>query len=188
MQSGVVMESAFSRRTFLMTGAALAAAAVGGCVTSRDVPLPAGEAAALRLRSVRVDAGPLRARGLAPWADQVRAAMQPELETLFAARLAPGDRQADTLVARVDSISLASWAGGGGGDRWFGGGGSDTDYMEGYALVIGANGAERARYHILLALPASSAGAWYRPDIDNRRIAGLARTFAGWAHRRVIGR
>lgn len=180
-----------SRRTFMMAGGAVAASGAalsGGCVSSGDMALSPEAAAALRLRSVTADTRPLAARGLSPWAALVSASMQPELERLFAGRLVPGDRRGDRLVARVDSVSLASWAGGSGGGRWFSGGGSDSDYMEGYAIIVGADGTERARRRILLALPASSAGAWYLPDIDNRRIANLSRVFAGWVHDRAVGR
>ncbi|MFC0219635.1 hypothetical protein FHS82_002044 [Pseudochelatococcus lubricantis] len=176
-----------SRRAFVMTGGAAVAAALGGCAESRDVPLSAADGAALRLRSVTVDTAPLRALGLTPWANLVQASMQPELDRLFAGRLVPRDKGADRLVARVDSVSLSSWSGGGGGGRWYSGGG-DSDYMDGYAVVIGPDGRERARYHILLALPSSFSGAWYLPDIDNRRIIGLSRTFARWVRDRVPGR
>lgn len=174
-----------TRRAFFVVGGA---AVLGGCMSSGDIPLSAADAAALRLRSVDVDVEPLVARGLTPWATLVRSTMKPELNRLFAPRLTPGDKRADRVVARVDSVFLTSWAGGGGDDSWFGSTGSDSDYMEGYALVISPDGAERARYHILLALPASSAGAWYLPDIDNRRVMGLSRVFARWVRDMVIGR
>lgn len=179
-----------TRRAFFVIGGTAAvssAALLGGCASSGDIRLSTADAAALRLRSVDVDVGPLVARGLTPWATLVRSTMKPELNRLFARRLTPSDKRADRVIARVDSIYLTSWAGGS-GSSWFGGGGSDSDYMEGYAFVISPDGAERARYHILLALPASSAGAWYLPDIDNRRVIGLSRVFAQWVRDMIIGR
>ncbi|MGV6872740.1 twin-arginine translocation signal domain-containing protein [Pseudochelatococcus sp. B33] len=179
-----------SRRNFIgVAGTAVASAALlGGCVSSRDVPLSPADAAALRLRSIAVDVSPLVALGLSPWARLVKSTIEPELARLFAARLTPGDRRADRLVVRVDAVTLAAWAGSSsGGGRWLSGGG-DTDYMEGYAIVIGADGAERARRHILLALSSDFSGAWYLPDIDTRRVIGLSRVFAQWVHDRLVGR
>lgn len=177
------------RAFFALAGAASlgGAAMIGGCMSSGDIPLSAAEAATLRFRSVDVDVGPLVARGLTPWAKLVRSTMQPELNRLFAARLVPGDKRADRIVVRIDSIFLTSWAGSNGGG-WFDGEGSETDYMEGDVFVMSPDGAVRAKYHILLALPASSAGAWYLPDIDNRRVANIAQVFAQWVRDKTIGR
>lgn len=179
------------RGFFTLAGAASlsGAAILGGCVSSGDIPLSSTEAAAIRFRSVDVDVGQLVARGLAPWAQLVRASMQPELNRMFATRITPGDKRADRVVVRVDSIFLTSWAGSSGGGGWFdSGGGSDSDYMEGDALVMSPDGSVRAKYHILLALPASSAGAWYLPDIDNRRVVNLAQVFGQWVRDKIIGR
>lgn len=184
------VRGAMSRRGFIAAaGAAVASAGLlGGCVSSGEVPLSPADAAGLRLRSITVDVSPLAALGLTPWARLVKSTLEPELARLFAPRLAPSDRSADRLVVRIDGITLAAWAGSSSGNgRWLSGGG-DTDYMEGFAIVIGPDGAERARRRILLALPSSFSGAWYLPDIDTRRVIGLSRVFAQWVRDQLVGR
>ncbi len=182
--------SGMSRRHLIGAGAAAAvsAAFLGGCVSPGDVRLSPEDAAALRIRSITVDVGPLVALGLTPWAGLVKSTLEPELARLFAARLTPGDKRADRLVVRVSAVTLASWAGSSsGGGRWLSGGG-DTDYMEGDAIIIGPDGAERARRRILLALSSDFSGAWYLPDIDTRRVIGLSRVFAQWVRDQLVGR
>lgn len=184
-------QTRMSRRTFVMTaGAAVTsgAALLGGCVSPGDVRLSPEDAAALRVRSITVDVSRLVALGLSPWARLVKSTMEPELARLFGARVVPGDKRADRLVVRVEAVTLASWAGSSsGGGRWLSGGG-DTDYMEGDAIIIGPDGAERARRHIMMALPSGFSGAWYLPDIDTRRVRGLTRVFAQWVHDLLVGR
>lgn len=181
-----------SRRGFLFAGGALAVsgtALLGGCAAPGDLRLSPEAASALRLRSITVDVSPLVSRGLAPWAKLAKSTIEPELARLFASRLVPSDKRADRLVVRVDAITLASWAGdASGGGRWANSGGGSTDYMEGDAIVIGPDGAEKARRRILLALPSSYSGAWYLPDIDTRRVIGLSRVFARWVPDRLLGR
>lgn len=177
-----------TRRRFVGSGLlAGLGLAMGGCVSTSGTPLPPEAQASLRLRAIKVDVSALRGAGLGPWADIVSSTMQPELARSFAARMAPDARDADTLVAKVTSVSLASWVGGGFSSD-FGPSGMDTDYMEGEALILARDGSMRAHYPILLALPSSSAGAWFTPNIDQRRVAGLSRVFATWVRDYVLGR
>lgn len=157
------------RRTVL---AALAAAALAGPVPAQPVR---------RYGSVSVDVGPLRARGLGPYAELVRRALQAELAAAFADRLGGAGPR---LVVRVDAISLRAYVGG--ETQRFGGGwsgGTSSDYLEGEALVVGPRGEVLLRHPQLSALPANSGGAWYLPDNEDRRLAAIARHFAGWLRR-----
>lgn len=164
---------AADRRALIAGCAALLASLAGGREAS-------GQAAPAAYGSVAVDVAPLRALGLGAYADQVRAALQAELQRHFADRLARGGPR---LVVRVDAISLRSYAGS--GSRW-GGSGLQNDYLEGEALVLGPRGEVLRRHPQLSALPSSSGGAWYLPDGEERRLAALAGHFAGWL-RQALG-
>lgn len=140
-------------------------------LTRRPAPMPL---------SVSVDVNRLLALGLGSTAELIGSTMTAELQSGFADRLG-GQR----LVVRLTRLSLGAYVGGGGG----GGGGGETDYLEGEALLIGPEGRTIARYPQLLALPSSSAGAWYRPDAEQRRIVMLARYYAQWLQKNdQIGR
>lgn len=131
--------------------------------------------------AVSVDVAPLRAKGLADYADVVGRALQRQLALAYADRI--GGR-GPRLVVRLDALSLRTYAG---SDNRFGSGsGSPTDYLEGEALVIGSWGEILARHPQLSAVPASSGGAWYDPDSENRRVDALAAHFAGWLRRSAI--
>lgn len=147
-------------------------------VSALGAPALAQDAGPGAFSSILVDVGPLRAKGLGPYADAVRAAMQAELSRAYADRLG---RHGPRLVVRIDAISLRSYAGREGG-RWFGGG-TQNDYLEGEALVVGPGGEVLIRHPQLSALPSNSGGAWYDPDSERRRLAALAAHFAGWLRR-----
>ena len=158
-----------------------AVAALGGAFAA-----VAGAAAAApragTFRAITIDVAPLAARGSRQVAELVRRELARVLPQEFAGRIT-GASGAPTLVVRVTSLSLAGWAGGGGVR---GRGTFDTDYLEGEALIVPAAGrAGTARVPILSAVPASSSGAWYLPDIEERRIAYIAAHFAGWLARKV---
>lgn len=143
---------------------------------------PALSQAAPGYSAISVDVEPLRARGLGDYSDLVGRTLQGELATAFAdARLPAGPR----LVVRVTGLSMRAYAGGE-SSRLGGSGGTSNDYMEGEALVIGRKGAVLRRHPQLSALPASSGGAWYLPDNEQRRLAALSAHFAGWL-RRALG-
>ena len=129
--------------------------------------------------AVSVDVRPLRAKGLGAYADAVGAALQAELATAFRDRIRPG---APRLSVVVTGISMQAYAG---GEGRFVRGGAPNDYLEGEALVIGRRGEVLARHPQLSALPASSGGAWYLPDNEQRRLAALCGHYAGWLRRRI---
>jgi hypothetical protein len=135
--------------------------------------------AAARLAGVRVDVQPLIAQGNGLQAEALRSDLLAALKDDFADRL--GGR-GPVLVVRIKGLSMNPYVGGGGGRHGFGGG-SQSDYLDGEALLIGARGEVLARHPQLSALPASSGGAWYDPESERRRVTAIAEHYAGWLRR-----
>lgn len=129
-----------------------------------------------RFSSISVDVGPLRARGLGPYAEVVRATLQAELASAFADRMT---RQGPRLVVRVTGLSMCAYVGGE-TSRWGLSAGVSNDYLEGEALIVGRRGEVLRRHPQLSALPASSGGAWYLPDSESRRLVAISRHYAAW--------
>ncbi len=132
--------------------------------------------------SVRVEATPNVVRGWGPNAQAVTRVMAAELRSQLGAQGRGGAR----LVVTVEGISLSSYAGGGGGR--FSDGGGETDYLESVAVLVGPRGELLGRFPVLSAIPSSSGGAWYLPDVDQRRLEALARHNAAWIKTKVAGR
>ena len=130
--------------------------------------------------AVAVDVGPLRARGFGPFAEVVRRTLQDELAQAFADRIAPG---APRLVVRVTALSQNPYVGG--ENRLGVGEAIANDYLEGEAMVLGRRGEVLSRLPQLSVLPANSGGAWYDPESEGRRVAAIARHYAGWLRRRL---
>ena len=75
-----------------------------------------------------------------------------------------------------------------GGGRWGGGGGGNTsDSFDSIATVVAPGNRVIATYPVLSTISAASAGPWYLPDIDQRRIDGLIKNNAAWIKRYVTG-
>jgi hypothetical protein len=86
----------------------------------------------------------------------------------------------------VSGVSLNAYAGGGpGGVRGSRTGGTDSDYLEGEALLVGRRGEILARHPQLSATPASMGGPWYQPGGELRRTAFLAYHYAQWLRRQI---
>lgn len=135
----------------------------------------------LRFGVITVDTSPLARKGLSAAATAaIHEQLALALAQVFADRMAPRQSPA-TLVARIDSFSLASYAG---DDVGAFGGPTDTDYLEGAGLVV-SGGRVLSTTPILSALAASYSGAWYLPDIDARRIASITHHFAYWLRREM---
>lgn len=169
----------WTRRAILM---GWAAGGIVSALSGRARAAPTPEAmAGLRFRAVVVDTSRLAALGNPTTAELIGQELGGQARQIFADRLAPGDPRAPTLVIRIDSISLSSYA----GDRYRGRGGSaNTDYLEGAGLVS-AGGRVISATPILSALDANYSGAWYLPDIDQRRIASISHHFAYWLRREM---
>lgn len=166
------------RRALMLSGLAAASAALAGCQTTP--PLGAG----VPIGAIRVDVSRLVELGWGANAPGIKVAMERELATLFGPVLRRG--AGPTLVVEIRGIWLASYAGGSGGGR-FGGGGSSNDSLDSIATLIEPGGRVLATYPILSTISSSSGGAWYRPDVDQRRIAALVANNALWIKRYVIG-
>jgi hypothetical protein len=172
-----------SRRAVVAGLAAIAVLGAAGCVSARNTPLPSGLASSLVISSIRVDVSQLRAKGLGPWSDLIQQAMADQLQREFAGRMGRGGAVVSVVM---EGVTLESYVGGGGSD-FPGDAESTNDYLEGDAFVLSGRGTVLAKYHILLALPASTAGAWYLPNIDERRLVSLSQNFARWVKRDILG-
>lgn len=158
-----------SRRAFLTGSAALAA---GGLASFQAL------AQGLPVGAIRVDASRLDPQGWGENAGRIARALERELADQLS-----GQRQrgGPTLYVTVHGIWLASFAGGGSpGDS------DSNDNMDSYIELID-RGRVLASYPIRSTLLSSSGGAWYRPDIDQRRVAALLENNALWIRRYLGG-
>jgi hypothetical protein len=152
-------------RRIVLTG--LAAALLAGCQTVSQTT------AAVAIGAIRVDTGPLAAKGQSA----VAAVIKPMLERELAG-LGTASRGGATLQVSVTGLYLTSYAGGQAVTL-----GNDT--LESEARLIAADGREIARYPILAIMAPSYGGAWYRPDVNERRIEALVASNAQWIRRAV---
>ncbi|MGU3360244.1 hypothetical protein ACLBWX_07920 [Methylobacterium sp. M6A4_1b] len=132
-----------------------------------------------RLSGIQVDVRPLIALGGGNPALALREDLLAALKTEFADRL--GGR-GPVLLVRIKGLSINPYAGGDGG-RGRLGGGTQSDYLDGEALLVGRRGEILARHPQLSAVPASSGGAWYDPESERRRLTAIAQHYAGWLRR-----
>lgn len=153
------------RRTIL-TG--FAAALLAGCQTTAQTASP------VAISAIRVDTGPLAAKGQSATAAAIRPMLERELAGLRTAG------RGATLHVTVTGLYLTSYAGGQAVTL-----GNDT--LESEAWLIGPDGREIGRYPILAIMAPSYGGAWYRPDVNQRRIEALVASNAQWIRRAVGG-
>jgi hypothetical protein len=164
-----------TRRNLLslgLTGAALALA-----------PLSVARAQALTIGAIRVDTSRIARQGWGENADRIRVAMERQL----AATLGPMYRRGAgaTLQVTVKGVWLASFAGGGGGKPR--GGGGSNDNFDSEITVVGPRGEVLQTFPILSVVDSGSGGAWYLPDVDQRRVAALIENNALWIRRYLGG-
>lgn len=148
--------------------AGLAATSLAGCQTAAQTASPAA------IGAIRVDTSPLAAKGQAATAAMIKPMLERELAGLRGA----GRGRGATLAVTVTGLHLTSYAGGQAVTL-----GNDT--LESEAVLTGADGSEIARYPILAIMAPSYGGAWYRPDVDQRRIEALVASNAQWIRRAV---
>ncbi len=157
-----------TRRAVLSSLAALAAAP--------GVAAAASPLAGIRFREIRVDVAPLRASGNGDFADWIAAALPAELRKSFAAYLAPGDRSASTLVARVDEIILGAVDSASGNPAL-----DAIDGIQGAGIVLSPRGQQIASYPLYASVGALTyLNLPYQSEITRRRVETLAQSFAQW--------
>lgn len=155
---------------------------VGGCGLAASVQAIAQEAPSdIRFAGVRVDVSPLLAIGGRGPAQVVAQVLPGKLAASFSDHLAKGDRRAPVLVARIDRLYLSSYADAPSvGFSSFG----NMDSMEGAGVVLAGRQA-LSTTPLRVTLPAGYSGAYYLPDIDQRRIVSLCESFASWLRREM---
>ncbi|WID97915.1 hypothetical protein QO058_06600 [Bosea vestrisii] len=155
-------------RRIVLTG--LAATLLAGCRTTSQTAPP------VAIQTIRVDTAPLAAKGQSATA----ALIKPMLERELASLRTTDSRRGAILQVTVTGLYLTSYAGGAAATL-----GNDT--LESEAVLIGSDGREIARYPILAIMAPSSGGAWYRPDVNQRRVEALVASNAQWIRRAVGG-
>lgn len=160
-----------TRRALL---AALAFAPLGACAAL--TPQPA--LTTRRFRAIRIDVSPMVAKGVPNWAARVARALAPAARRAFADLVDPSDRKAPVLTLQIDAVDFAIYTGGLNTDP-FGAYGADgsTDWIDGW-IVFGGE-----RRHVATSCSAALSGAWYLPDIEQRRLERIAAVFTQWARR-----
>jgi hypothetical protein len=159
-----------SRRGVLVAAAALLA---GGPATAQSGP---------RFGRIVIDVAPLVAKGLGGgYAERVRQLLTASFAKEFAGLVGGSG---PTLVVQIKSISMSSFVDGGGAFRWDSGGGPGNDYMDG-TLITQSGKTVLSRVPMLGALTATSGGAWYLPDNEDRRLKALSDFYAYWSRRKL---
>lgn len=123
----------------------------------------------------------------AAWGEQI-GLVAAELQHTLAMILGPSLQRGtgNRLVVDVTSLWLGSYAGGGGGGKPTDGGGT-ADFLESTVSVYDRTGRQLASWPIRSTESSSAGGAWYRPDVDQRRLQALARNNAWWIKRYLEG-
>ena len=135
----------------------------------------------LRIRAIKVDVSPIRASMGDPTAAWVQEALPGALAQSLGAYMAPGDRNAPTLVARIDTLYLGPSSGGPGPF------GSVQDTINGTLLLKSSRGA------LVANTPLRAISSYYPTPVDQTlveralqgRVVALAQAFAGWAPREL---
>jgi len=154
-----------TRRAFLTGSAVLAA---GGLVSFPAL------AQAVSIGAIKVDARLLGPQGWGENAPRIARAMEQEL----ARQLAPlRQRGGPTLHVTLQGLWLAASVGGGSAGE-----GASNDNMDSLAEVVDRGRVLFSR-EIRSMLLSSSGGAWYRQDVDQRRVAALLENNAQWIKR-----
>lgn len=142
--------------------------------------LPASGQATARpfLAAVRVDTGPIAARGLPNYANRVATIAAPAARRALADWLG-GGKGAPTLVLSLSLVQLTSDPAGS-RDRVFGRD-QPLDWIEGDAILVDPRGREIRRKHIMTTNDPSMIERISTPSGEDLRIARLVDIFARWA-------
>jgi hypothetical protein len=137
----------------------------------------------LRIRAIKVDVSPIRQSMGDPTAAWVEEALPGALAQSLAPYMAPGDRNAATLVARIDYLYLGPSSGGGG----FGHFRQTQDTINGTLLLKGPRGG------VVANVPLRAISSYFPMAVDQTlveralqgRVVALAQVFAGWAPKQL---
>jgi hypothetical protein len=136
------------------------------------------DAAQVRFRAVGADTYAIDRRGSRTVAVILQRNLLEQMHKVFEDLIAPNDVRAPTLVARISSVTMASFAGGEGDII------GPLDYIEGDGIVVDG-GRQLSSTHLLTSLSPSYSGSWYTQGIDDIRIESLAYQFAYWLRREM---
>jgi hypothetical protein len=120
-------------------------------------------------RSVAIDTSRIAATGHRHFAGTMKEILAGELSKALGPRLG---RSGGVLTVRITSIRIMPNAGTYHEDA------ANSDRLEGVVIVPG-----RGAIPIRVQLPPGTAGAWYTPGHDERRVYQLIAAFAQWAAR-----
>ncbi len=134
-------------------------------------------AVATRFREIRVDVSPLAGKDEADFGRWIAAVLPGYLRQTFAKYLAPGDRSAPVLIARVDLVTIGQSNMHGFGFMAF----DATDSINGSGVVADGRGRAIANFPLFSSLNVDSQpNSPYQTDILRRRVDTLALSFAQW--------
>jgi hypothetical protein len=172
----------FRRAALVAVGApfvigALATGPLPAAADGASSPFAGAAAAQVRFRAIKVDVSPLAENGLGPEASWMAQDLPGRLQAAFAARMAPRDAAAPTLVVRIDQVFLG--ASNGNPSQPFGIYGA-RDNIEGVGMVVAPNGKTIATYPLFSTQSAFTGGSVYEVGIERRRVDDLASSFAYW--------
>lgn len=160
------------RRALLLSGLAAATTALAGCQTTP--PLGAG----IAISAVHVDVSRLVELGVGPYAARIKAIIERDLTN----SLAPDRRRGGaTVTVAVRSLYLSAYVGSDFDD------GEGNDHLDSITTVTGADGRVLATYPVNASNGSGDAGAWYDPNLIDKRIDRLAANHALWIKRMVLG-
>jgi hypothetical protein len=119
-------------------------------------------------QALTIDTSAISARGHRGFAAEIRPLLASELQKAL------GPRFSTRATVRITKIFLAPYGGQGAS------GGEVDDKIYGVVIVPG-----RGAIPIAINLPPNTGGAWYAPNVDERRVYRLIEAFAGWVARSI---
>lgn len=156
----------------MTSGLSAVAAVLAGCQTTSPVD------ASVPVMAINVDVSRLVELGVGPYAGRIKAILARDLTNALAPS---GRRGGATVTVAVRSLFLPSYVGSTFDDS------SGNDHLESVTTVTGADGHVLATYPINSSNASGDAGAWYDPDLLDRRVDLLARNHALWIARSIRG-
>jgi hypothetical protein len=132
-------------------------------------------AAPYRFRAIEVDVNPLREGGDVDSAERIARELPPLLQKSFAGHLAPDDRAAPVLRARIDFVTFGMQGSAGGPHSTMA-----IDFIEGAGVVIGPGGRPAATYPLRCSLAVNVDLNDVTGEMGRLRVTNLEQAFAQW--------